>query len=53
MLIATPHELHHVLSHVEWDTLIFFASLFIMVEAMAMMGLIQQIGDTPPLLWYN
>ena len=29
----------------EWDTLLFFAALFIMIEAMAMMGLIRAIGS--------
>ena len=45
MLIATPHELHHVFESVEWDTLLFFAALFVMIEAMAEMGLIRWIGD--------
>lgn len=31
--------------HVEWDTLIFFAALFVMIEAMATMGLIRAIGS--------
>ena len=25
LIIASPHELQHVLEHVEWDTLLFFA----------------------------
>ena len=45
MIIASPHELHHVFAHVEWDSLLFFAALFIMIEAMAMMGLIRAIGE--------
>lgn len=45
MLIATPHDLHHVFETVEWDTLLFFAALFVMIEAMAEMGLIRWIGD--------
>ena len=45
MIVATPHELHHVFTHVEWDTLLFFAALFVMIEAMAMMGLIRAIGS--------
>ncbi|GMH87910.1 hypothetical protein TrVE_jg6842 [Triparma verrucosa] len=45
MLIATPHELHTVFESVEWDTLLFFASLFVMIEAMAEMGLIRWIGS--------
>ena len=42
MVIATPHELHHVFESVEWDTLLFFAALFVMIEAMATMGLIRR-----------
>ena len=45
MLVASPHELHNVLESVEWDTLLFFAALFVMIEAMAEMGLISAIGD--------
>jgi len=45
MVIATPHELHHVFESVEWDTLLFFAALFVMIEAMATMGLIRSIGE--------
>jgi len=45
MLIATPHELHEVFESVEWDTLLFFAALFVMIEAMAEMGLIRWIGS--------
>ena len=45
MTVATPHELHHVFESVEWDTLLFFAALFVMIEAMATMGLIRSIGD--------
>jgi len=45
MLVASPHELHNVMESVEWDTLLFFAALFVMIEAMAEMGLISAIGD--------
>ena len=45
MLIATPHSLHSVFENVEWDTLLFFAALFVMIEALAEMGLITWIGD--------
>ncbi|KAF4737706.1 protein kinase, partial [Perkinsus olseni] len=36
---------HRVLEAVEWDTLIFFASLFVLVEAVNELGLIRAIGD--------
>ena len=45
MLVGSPHDIHHDLEYVEWDTLIFFASLFVMVEAMGEVGLIRGIGD--------
>ena len=44
MVVAIPHELHHVFESVEWDTLLFFAALFVMIEALATMGLIRSIG---------
>jgi len=50
MIVSTPHELHHVFTQVEWDTLLFFAALFVMIEAMAVMGLIRAIGDTVALV---
>ena len=45
LVAATPHDLHHVFETVEWDTLLFFAALFVMIESMAEMGLIRWIGD--------
>ena len=45
MIVASPHDLHAVFEHVEWDTLLFFAALFVMIEALAELGLIQWIGD--------
>eukprot|EP00658_Telonema_sp_P-2_P021430 TRINITY_DN18535_c0_g1_i3.p1 TRINITY_DN18535_c0_g1~~TRINITY_DN18535_c0_g1_i3.p1 ORF type:complete len:180 (+),score=51.75 TRINITY_DN18535_c0_g1_i3:180-719(+) len=42
---STPHELHHTLVSIEWDTLLFFAGLFVMIEALAEMGLIRSIGN--------
>ena len=44
MLTTSPHDIHHDLEYVEWDTLIFFASLFVMVEAMGEVGLIRSTG---------
>jgi len=45
LVISNPHELHHTLASVEWDTLLFFGGLFVMIEALAEMGLIRAIGD--------
>jgi Na+/H+ antiporter NhaD/arsenite permease-like protein len=47
ILIATSsHDVSHALEkYVEWDSLIFFAGLFVMVESLAELGLIRFIGD--------
>jgi len=45
MLLGSNADLHHTLLHVEWDTLLFFAGLFVMIAAMAELGLIRWIGD--------
>jgi len=47
LVISNPHEIsiHHTLASVEWDTLLFFGGLFVMIEALAEMGLIRAIGD--------
>ena len=39
-------EIEHLLDVVEWDVLLFFAALFVMVEGMAELGLIRLIGDS-------
>ncbi|EER14715.1 pink-eyed dilution protein, putative [Perkinsus marinus ATCC 50983] len=44
-IILSPHDFHRVLEAVEWDTLIFFASLFVLVEAVNELGLIRAVGD--------
>ncbi|KAF4751690.1 protein kinase [Perkinsus olseni] len=44
-IVLSPHDFHRVLEAVEWDTLIFFASLFVLVEAVNELGLIRAIGD--------
>eukprot|EP00928_Gymnodinium_smaydae_P049127 TRINITY_DN32938_c0_g1_i1.p1 TRINITY_DN32938_c0_g1~~TRINITY_DN32938_c0_g1_i1.p1 ORF type:complete len:759 (-),score=109.24 TRINITY_DN32938_c0_g1_i1:279-2483(-) len=38
------HHLSKFLEFVEWDTLFFFASLFVLVESLSMLGVIQAIG---------
>eukprot|EP01060_Flectonema_neradi_P009791 TRINITY_DN1698_c1_g3_i1.p1 TRINITY_DN1698_c1_g3~~TRINITY_DN1698_c1_g3_i1.p1 ORF type:complete len:865 (+),score=159.23 TRINITY_DN1698_c1_g3_i1:93-2687(+) len=35
----------HVLAHVEWGTLLFFAALFVLMEALTELGLIEFLGD--------
>lgn len=44
MLASNPHEIDHALESVEWDVLLFFAALFIMVEGVAELGFIRFIG---------
>jgi len=42
---TNPHDVQDALrNHVEWDTLLFFAGLFVLVEACAHMGLLEAIG---------
>eukprot|EP00551_Chaetoceros_affinis_P012656 CAMPEP_0203663646 /NCGR_PEP_ID=MMETSP0090-20130426/1210_1 /ASSEMBLY_ACC=CAM_ASM_001088 /TAXON_ID=426623 /ORGANISM="Chaetoceros affinis, Strain CCMP159" /LENGTH=812 /DNA_ID=CAMNT_0050526637 /DNA_START=17 /DNA_END=2452 /DNA_ORIENTATION=+ len=42
---TNPHDVQDALrNHVEWDTLLFFAGLFVLVEVCADMGLLEAIG---------
>ena len=43
LLLAT-HSLHDLLKAVEWDTLLFFASLFVLVECLGELGVIRFAG---------
>ncbi|QDZ23782.1 citrate transporter [Chloropicon primus] len=45
LIFSSPHDIEPALESVEWSTLLFFASLFVMVEAMAEVGLISTIGQ--------
>eukprot|EP00241_Pyramimonas_parkeae_P000780 CAMPEP_0114240676 /NCGR_PEP_ID=MMETSP0058-20121206/9219_1 /TAXON_ID=36894 /ORGANISM="Pyramimonas parkeae, CCMP726" /LENGTH=974 /DNA_ID=CAMNT_0001353137 /DNA_START=139 /DNA_END=3064 /DNA_ORIENTATION=- len=45
MLCSSGHNVHHDLQAVDWDVLLFFAALFVMVESMGEVGLIRGIGD--------
>ena len=44
-LAVSRHEIRHLLEAVEWDTLLFFMCLFIIVEGLAELGLIRAIGN--------
>jgi len=44
-VVASPHDLHDVLHMVEWDTLLFFAGLFVCVESVVEMGLMDTVGE--------
>jgi Na+/H+ antiporter NhaD/arsenite permease-like protein len=43
-ILFEPHHIHHYLMSVEWDTLLFFACLFILVEALSELGVIKMLG---------
>lgn len=44
LTLADREDLESVIAHVEWTTLLFFAALFILMEALAELGLIAWIG---------
>jgi len=44
-MLFEPHSLHGYLEHVEWDTLLFFALLFVLVECLCELGTISMIGQ--------
>ncbi|XP_037810451.1 P protein-like [Lucilia sericata] len=45
LLILADTDIEAVLSRVEWSTLLFFSSLFILMEALTELGLIGALGD--------
>lgn len=45
MLLTYPKHIETPLSGVEWNTLVFFAALFVLVNGMAKLGLIRMIVD--------
>jgi Na+/H+ antiporter NhaD/arsenite permease-like protein len=45
LMLWSRQEPHHVLQHVEWATLLFFVGLFIAVEALVKVGIIEQIAN--------
>jgi Na+/H+ antiporter NhaD/arsenite permease-like protein len=45
LLLQPANHLAHVVKKIEWDTLVFFAALFVMVEAMQELGLIDFVGE--------
>lgn len=47
LLVAfDKHRCHEALRDVEWDTLLFFAALFVFVEALGELGLLRFIAKT-------
>lgn len=45
LTLADRKSIEPILAHVEWSTLLFFAALFILMESMARLGLIDWIGN--------
>lgn len=44
LILSDRHDMESVLARVEWSTLLFFAALFILMESLAKLGLIDWIG---------
>ena len=44
LALADREDLESVMAHVEWTTLLFFAALFVLMEALTELGLIEWIG---------
>ena len=44
LVLADREDMDAVLAHVEWSTLLFFAALFVLMESLSKMGLIEYIG---------
>lgn len=45
LILADREDMEAVLARVEWSTLLFFAALFILMESLAVLGLIEWIGQ--------
>lgn len=45
LALADREDMEAVIHHVEWTTLLFFAALFVLMEALAELGLIAWIGE--------
>jgi Na+/H+ antiporter NhaD/arsenite permease-like protein len=45
LILADTAEVESIFSRVEWATLVFFAALFVLMEALAQMGLLEAIGN--------
>ncbi|MFN4216181.1 MAG: ArsB/NhaD family transporter [Brevinematales bacterium] len=45
MLLATPHEIDHLLHEVEWATILFFVGLFILVGGLVEVGVMKVLAE--------
>uniref|UniRef100_A0A4X1VU86 Citrate transporter-like domain-containing protein n=1 Tax=Sus scrofa TaxID=9823 RepID=A0A4X1VU86_PIG len=50
LILADIHDFEIILHRVEWATLLFFAALFILMEALAHLHLIEYVGEQTALL---
>ncbi|XP_008496307.1 P protein [Calypte anna] len=50
LVLADIHDFEMILNRVEWATLLFFAALFVLMEALAHLHLIDYIGEKTALL---
>uniref|UniRef100_A0A8D2Q4S0 OCA2 melanosomal transmembrane protein n=1 Tax=Varanus komodoensis TaxID=61221 RepID=A0A8D2Q4S0_VARKO len=50
LVLANIHDFEMILNRVEWATLLFFAALFVLMEALAHLHLIEYIGEQTALL---
>lgn len=45
LILSDRQDMESVLARVEWSTLLFFAALFVLMEALSVLGLIEWIGS--------
>ena len=45
LILSNVQDLEAILHKVEWGTLLFFGGLFVLMEGLAELGLIRQLGD--------
>lgn len=45
LMLWSKKDPHHILQHVEWTTLFFFVGLFIAVESIVEVGIIETVGE--------
>ena len=50
LLLGTNDDLHATFELLEWETLVFFAGLFIMIQGVSQMGVIRAIGNAVAVL---
>ncbi len=46
LLVTTPHHIEEALDSVEWNTLMFFAGLFILIGSLSAMGMVEALAQS-------